>query len=103
MVQKLTTAELQKHLKNLPNWVYDAKEDSLKRNLQFANFADALGFMVTVGVHAQARDHHPEWFNVYNRVDVAWRTHDCNGVSILDVEMAQKCDEIFQKYKVTSK
>ena len=98
MAQKLTAAEIDDCLKSLTNWTYDPQENCIKRTLKFNDFADALGFMVTMGVHAQAKDHHPEWTNVYNTVIVKWSTHTCHGVSLLDVEMARKCDCVYLKY-----
>lgn len=100
MTLKLTLSQVQQHINtSIPKWTFDPESHSLKRSLRFGSFPEALGFMVTVGVEAQQRDHHPEWFNVYDRVDIVWRTHDCGGVSEKDVEMAKRCDDIYSKYE----
>ncbi len=79
-------------LAELPLWTLDTERGTLTRRLRFASFAEAFGFMAEIALHAERHDHHPEWFNVYNRVDVAWTSHDVQGVSARDVVMARLCD-----------
>ena len=65
----------------LPAWVYDAKRRALHRRLRFASFGEALAAMVRIGVEADKADHHPEWTNIYDTVDIWLTTHDAGGVS----------------------
>lgn len=83
-------------LPTLNGWKHDPKSDSINKSFKFGSFALALGFITTLGVEAQVANHHPELFNVYDRVDIAWRTHDCQGLSSKDIEMAKKCDELYR-------
>ena len=64
------------------------------QTFKFSNFIDAFGFMSKAALVAEKMDHHPEWFNVYNRVEVTLSTHDCGGLSSLDVELASKMDAL---------
>ena len=66
--------------------------DAMERAFKFKSFNEAFGFMAQVALHAEKMDHHPEWFNVYNRVEVTLSTHDCGGLSEKDVELARKID-----------
>jgi len=70
----------------------DAK-DALQKSFEFMDFSQAWGFMSRVALKAEQMDHHPEWFNVYNRVEVTLTTHDCGGVSRKDLEMARFVEE----------
>jgi 4a-hydroxytetrahydrobiopterin dehydratase len=67
---------------------------TLHREFVFHDFAEAFGFMAQVALHAERHDHHPEWFNVYNRVAVTLTTHDVQGLSMADVELAMFMDRI---------
>ncbi len=88
--RKLDTAELAETLSSLPGWSIQAGK--LHKQYKFASFAQALGWMVSVGVLADKMNHHPEWCNVYNRVTVDLSTHDLGAISTWDVELAQKMD-----------
>ncbi len=68
--------------------------DAIVRAILFPDFNAAFGFMTRVAIQAEAMNHHPEWFNVYNRVEILLTTHDTDGVSDLDVQMAQFIDSI---------
>ncbi len=82
-------------LEKLPQWGSVAGDrDAICRTFHFADFNAAFGFMTRVALKADKLDHHPEWANVYNRVEVTLTTHDADGVTALDVEMAQFMDEI---------
>ncbi len=85
-----TAAALQK----LPSWTAVEGRDAIQKTFKFADFNAAFGFMAQVALLAEKIDHHPEWFNVYNRVEVLLATHDANGVTELDVKMAQFMDSI---------
>ena len=90
--QKLSGEEIQAALSNLPGW--SVKDGKLHKQFKFKTFAQALGWMVTVGVQADKMDHHPEWCNVYNRVEVSLVTHDLdNSISSWDVELAGRMEE----------
>jgi 4a-hydroxytetrahydrobiopterin dehydratase len=81
-------------LKILQAWSYDPDAKGIRRAFKFADFAEAIGFMVRVGVYAEKADHHPEWSNVYNRVDILLTTHDAGGLSQRDIDLAQAIDTI---------
>jgi 4a-hydroxytetrahydrobiopterin dehydratase len=81
-------------LSQLEGWAAVSEKDAIGKTFKFADFNAAFGFMTRVALKADKLDHHPEWFNVYNRVEVVLTTHDADGVSELDVEMAKFMDEI---------
>ena len=87
---KLTAASIEEALGELEGWSSDEDGSGIKKSFKFKNFSSAFAFMTRVAMLAEKMDHHPEWFNVYNRVDVRLSTHDAGGVTILDVEMARK-------------
>jgi len=88
--RKLDESEINERLKNTPGWqLVDGK---LHRELRFPNFASAFGFMTKIALAAEAADHHPEWFNVYNRVVVDLSTHDVGGISEKDFALAGVID-----------
>ncbi|MEW9854307.1 4a-hydroxytetrahydrobiopterin dehydratase [Novosphingobium sp. M1R2S20] len=93
-IARLTETEREKALASLPGW--SLREDGLAitRTLRFADFNGAFGFMTRVAMQADKADHHPEWFNVYNRVEITLTTHDAGGVSVRDVDMARFIDSI---------
>ena len=81
-------------LKILPSWrAFDGDRPAIVRTLKFADFNAAFGFMTRVALMADKMDHHPEWSNVYNRVEVLLTTHDADGVTERDVAMARFIDE----------
>ena len=75
-------------------WLQQTDRDAISKSYHFVDFAQAWAFMGKVAVLAEEMNHHPEWFNVYNRVDVTLTTHDCNGVSAKDVKLAKKIDKL---------
>jgi 4a-hydroxytetrahydrobiopterin dehydratase len=89
---KLTTDELCARSAELPGWVL--AEGKLTRTFRFADFVDAFGFMARVALVAERMNHHPEWRNVYGEVSVALVTHDCDGISALDFELAHAMDRL---------
>jgi len=94
MIHKLTSEERSTQIGQLNGWQAARGRDAIQRQYQFADFNEAFGFMTRVAIKAQEMDHHPEWFNVYNRVDVLLATHDADGVTGLDVELAGFMDEV---------
>ncbi|MCE3289824.1 MAG: pterin-4-alpha-carbinolamine dehydratase [Caulobacter sp.] len=82
-------------LKSLPDWTAaEGGRDAIVRTFAFKDFNAAFGFMTRVALLADKLDHHPEWFNVYNRVEVLLATHDADGVTSLDVTLAKFMDEV---------
>ena len=80
-------------LRQRPAWKKaEGERDAIQRTFRFADFAAAFAFMTRVALMAEKLDHHPEWFNVYNRVDVTLTTHDADGVTELDVKLATFMD-----------
>ena len=73
--------------------VKDRDVDAVHKSFSFSNFIDAFGFMTAVALVAEKMNHHPEWFNVYNRVDVTLSTHDAQGLSQLDIDLARAIDD----------
>ena len=91
--RKLTQAELERSLEGLPGW--ELLNGKLHREFKFSSFAEAIGWMTSVAIFAEKIDHHPEWSNVYSRVTVDLITHDLDGLSTLDVALAQKMQTTF--------
>ena len=79
-------------LAELTAWTEVDGRDAIQRTFAFANFNQAFGFMARTALLAESMNHHPEWFNVYNRVEVTLSTHDAGGLSVLDVRMAKAMD-----------
>ena len=92
MVQKLTQAEREAALADLPDWAWDEARDAITRSFRFADFTEAFAFMTAVALAAEKADHHPEWSNVWNRVDVLLTTHDAGGLTGRDVALAKRID-----------
>ena len=89
-----TTIEISEALAALPGWRRaDDPRPAIARTLKFTDFNAAFGFMSRVALKAEVMDHHPEWSNVYNRVEVLLTTHDADGVTDLDLQMARFMDE----------
>jgi 4a-hydroxytetrahydrobiopterin dehydratase len=80
-------------LARLPGWSAVDGRDAIAKTFRFPDFNTTFGWMARVALMAEKLDHHPEWFNVYNRVDVVLATHDANGVTELDVTLAQAMEE----------
>jgi 4a-hydroxytetrahydrobiopterin dehydratase len=81
-------------LATIPAWREVDGRDAIARSLRFGSFEAAFGFMTRVALVAERMDHHPEWTNVWDRVDVVLTTHDAGGVTALDVELARRIDAI---------
>ena len=89
---KLTDVEISTQLQELSGWTVE--NEKLHKEFQFDSFVEAFGFMASVALIAESMNHHPEWFNVYNRVTVDLATHDAGGISALDFELAKKVDAL---------
>jgi len=88
MVAKLSPEERSKFQRDFPGWAPVEGRDAVKKEFSFADFNEAWGFMCRVALAAEKADHHPEWFNVYNRVEITLTTHDAGGLSARDVALA---------------
>ena len=75
-------------------WEMVEGRDAIQKTFKFENFVDAFGFMTRAAIWAEKWNHHPEWFNVYNRVEVVLTTHDAGGLSALDVKLARKMETL---------
>ena len=84
---------VQAALDQLKGWTAAEGRDAIRKSYEFKDFSRAFAFMTRTALAAEKLDHHPEWFNVYNRVDVTLATHDANGVTELDVRLAKVMDE----------
>jgi 4a-hydroxytetrahydrobiopterin dehydratase len=92
-MKKLDPAARAAALKGLPNWMDISGRDAIARKFEFKDFNAAFAFMTRVALLAEKMDHHPEWFNVYNKVDVTLSTHDAGGVTDKDIAMAKAMEE----------
>jgi 4a-hydroxytetrahydrobiopterin dehydratase len=81
-------------LSDLPDWALDAERTGIVCSFKFGSFVEAFGFMTKVALLAEKADHHPEWSNVYNRVEIRLSTHDCGGLSKRDMALAAKIDAL---------
>ncbi len=93
-VEKLTTDERESWLTALEDWTPCEDRDAIRREFAFDDFSAAWAFMNRVALLAEKHDHHPEWSNVYNRVDITLTTHDADGLSRRDVKMAKAIDAL---------
>jgi len=91
-VEQLSDDDRAEALDTLDEWDYDEARDAITRTFTFADFSEAFGFMARVALLAEKADHHPEWSNVWNRVDIALTTHDAGGLSHKDVALAEAID-----------
>ena len=90
--QRLNQNQIEALVNQLPQWT--VTDTSLQRQLVFKNFVEAFGFMAQVALLAEARNHHPNWSNVYNRVTIELTTHDLGGLCSLDEELALAIDDL---------
>lgn len=94
MIGKLSEDERALALASLPEWTLVAEPEGIRRRFTFADFSAAFGFMTRVALLAEQADHHPEWFNVYNRVDITLTTHDAGGLSRRDIDLAKAIEAL---------
>lgn len=97
-MEKLTPERARELLAALPDWSFDEARGAIRRRFAFADFAQAFAFMTQVALAAEKRDHHPEWSNVYNRVDVVLSTHDAGGLTEKDLDLARVCDAAYARF-----
>ena len=94
MVERLNDDERAVTLMTLPEWTPVGEPEGIKRTFSFVNFIEAFGFMAKVAIMAEKADHHPEWSNIYNRVEILLTTHDAGGLSQRDIDMATAIDAL---------
>jgi 4a-hydroxytetrahydrobiopterin dehydratase len=94
MTAKLTGKARGDALATLKGWTEVTGRDAIHKKFQFADFNQAWGFMTRVALAADKADHHPEWSNVYNRVEIVLSTHDAGGLSGKDIELAKFIDTV---------
>ena len=94
MVTKLTDIERTAALAALPEWTHEPVRDGITRTFKFTDFVEAFGFMTRVAILAEKADHHPEWSNVYSRVEILLTTHDAGGLSKRDIDLANQIDAL---------
>ena len=97
MTSLLSSVEKDRALKELPDWSNTKTRNAIARTFTFKDFKSAFAFMNRVADIAEDMNHHPEWFNVYNRVDVTLATHDAGGVTEKDITLARLMDDVFAK------
>ena len=83
-------------LSSLEGWLVVDGRDAITKSFAFADFSEAWAFMTRVAMLAEQQDHHPEWFNVWNRVDITLSTHDCGGLSAKDIRLAQTIEKLIR-------
>jgi|TARA_B100001179_G_scaffold229188_1_gene214475 4a-hydroxytetrahydrobiopterin dehydratase len=95
--RKLDDEEINEELSKLDKWVKD--ENKIKRTFEFKDFADAFTFMTRMAIEIEKINHHPEWFNVYNKIDVELTTHDIKGISNFDFKLAKIMNNVEKIFK----
>lgn len=95
MIEQLDEEARARALDDLDEWDYDEARDAISRRFLFDDFVAAFGFMTQVALLAEKADHHPEWTNVWNRVDILLTTHDAGGLSQRDIDLAEKVDGLY--------
>ena len=94
MAEKLSEKDRKRALKKLKNWEdVEGGRDAITRTFQFTDFNEAFAFMTRAALKAEQMNHHPEWFNVWNRVEVTLSTHSAGGLTALDIELAEFMDQ----------
>ena len=91
---RLSDDALDAALASLPEWRFDGEEGAIRRTFRFADFSAAFAFMTRVAMAAEKADHHPDWSNSWNKVEIALSTHSAGGLTALDIEMAQAIDTL---------
>jgi 4a-hydroxytetrahydrobiopterin dehydratase len=99
MLEKLTGNARQAALAKLSGWSELEGRDAISRKFTFKDFSEAFGFMARAALMAEKLDHHPEWFNVYNKVEVTLATHEAGGVTERDVQLAQEMNRLAAAYR----
>ena len=98
-MKKFSADQVQVALQGLSGWEQQSGRDAIGRQYVFRDFAQAFAFMTQVAIIAEKRDHHPEWSNVYNKVDFTLTTHDAGGVTQRDIDLARYADEAYAHFQ----
>jgi 4a-hydroxytetrahydrobiopterin dehydratase len=93
--QKLSQQEIELEIGKIQGW--KVANGKLNRTFEFENFVQAFGFMTQVAIQAEKINHHPEWFNVYNKIEINLVTHDINGISNYDIKLAETINHLYSK------
>jgi len=96
--KRLSAHDAKLLLAKLPHWRHDVERDAIVREFVFADFRQAFSFMTQIALAAEKLDHHPEWANVYNRVNIILSTHDAGGLTQRDFDLAHCADEAFNRF-----
>ncbi|MEO8304504.1 MAG: 4a-hydroxytetrahydrobiopterin dehydratase [Betaproteobacteria bacterium] len=97
-MKKLEPKIAAKAVATLPLWRFDERAGSLTRKFVFGDFANAFAFMTQVALAAEKHDHHPDWSNGYNKVEIMWTSHDAGGLTERDIALARVCDTAFERF-----
>lgn len=97
-MDKLESLVVAKLLETLTHWRHDDRRGAITREFVFADFVQAFAFMTQVALIAEKRDHHPEWSNVYNKVAITLTTHDADGLTQRDIDLARYADKAFDGF-----
>jgi 4a-hydroxytetrahydrobiopterin dehydratase len=98
MSTKLSPSERNSIAQKLPDWSLSENTDAISKRYSFKTFPEAFAFMTHIALHAEAMDHHPDWSNCYNKVDIKLTTHDAGGLTQKDMTLAQICDDAAEQY-----
>lgn len=101
MTSRLDPTEARARLAALPHWTFDESRGAIRRAFVFADFAEAFAFMTRLALAAEKLDHHPEWSNVYNRVEITLTTHDAGGLTGRDIALATLANAAFTRIRGT--
>lgn len=93
--QKLSQQEIELEIGKIQGW--EVANGKLNRTFEFENFVQAFGFMTQVAIQSEKMNHHPEWFNVYNKLEINLVTHDINGISNYDIKLAETINHLYSK------
>lgn len=93
--QKLSQQEIELEIGKIQGW--KVANGKLNRTFEFENFVQAFGFMTQVAIQAEKMNHHPEWFNVYNKIEINLVTHDISGISNYDIKLAETINHLYSK------
>lgn len=91
-MEKLSVAEIEEQIEKLSGWSYNG--NAIETNLKFSDFREAFSVMTRIAFECEALNHHPDWKNVYNQLHIALNTHDANGITKKDFELAHKIQDI---------
>ena len=94
MIDKLSDPQIETELENLDGWKHDQSQNAIIKAFKFKNFSQAWGFMSRIALIAEKMDHHPQWSNTYNNVEIALTTHDADGISSRDIKMASAIENL---------